>query len=64
MADIGSALRIPRFLSAPSPQRLEQIMLENNLRKGKEHRYFDITYDGKRWFVWFYEEIKIKGQIK
>lgn len=32
-------------------------MLRNNLKYGMEFRYFDIQFDGKRWFVWFNAEI-------
>jgi len=61
VSDVGNALRIPRFLSASSPRGLEQAMLKNNLQKSKEHKYFDISFDGKNWIVWFIEEVPVKG---
>lgn len=54
---VGNSFRIPQFLSAASAKALVQAMLRNNLKYGMEFRYFDIQFDGKRWFVWFNAEI-------
>lgn len=62
MSSVGNSLRIPRFLSASNPRDLERAMLENNLKKSKEHNYFDIHPDGKSWFVWFYEEVEVRTE--
>lgn len=47
------------FLTAPDPKGLVRLMLSNNLQFGKEFSYFDITHDGKNWFVWFYDIVTV-----
>jgi hypothetical protein len=64
MSDIGNSLRVPIFLAAPTPEELVRLMLENNLKFQKEHRYFDITFEGSKWIAWFYSIIEIKAQAK
>jgi hypothetical protein len=54
----ANLFRIPQFLTAPSEERLVQLMLLTNLKNQTEFRYFDIQQrkDGK-WVAWFYLEI-------
>lgn len=54
------------FLTASSPKDLMRLMLSNNLKSGKEHRYFDISFDGSKWVVWFYAvaEVDMKNIAK
>ena len=59
MSDVGNAFRIPMFLAASDRDGLVRLMLANNLRAGKEFRYFDITKDKKEWVAWFYDVIPI-----
>lgn len=54
MANPGSIFNIPHYLKAASPEGLRLKMLENNIRLKAECQYFDISYDGKVWVVWFY----------
>lgn len=66
MSDVGNSLRIPMYLTASSPKDLMRLMLSNNLKSGKEHRYFDISFDGSKWVVWFYAvaEVDMKNIAK
>lgn len=47
------------FLAAPTREGLVRLMLSQNLKRGKEYRYFDIGFDGSKWTAWFYEEAEI-----
>jgi hypothetical protein len=60
MSDVGNSLRVPMYLVAPTPEELVRLMLQNNLNNQKEHRYFDISFDGSSWVAWFYSVIQIK----
>lgn len=53
---VGSSLRIPNYISAGSPQGLRRLMLQNNLKYGKQYNYFDIQFVNGKWFVWFFEK--------
>ena len=61
MSEVGNAFRIPMFLAAPTREGLVRLMLENNLNHGMEFRYFDISFDGKEWSVWFLERMELSG---
>lgn len=52
----GNSFNIPHYLRASTPEALRLKMLENNLKSKLEYRYFDISFDGKNWIVWFYKE--------
>jgi hypothetical protein len=52
----GDIFNIPHFLKARSAEALRVSMLENNAKKGMEHVYFDISFDGSDWYVWFYTQ--------
>lgn len=64
MSDVGNSLRVPIFLTAPTRDELVRLMLQNNLKNGKEYRYFDISFDGSSWVAWFYSIIEIKPMAK
>lgn len=55
MSVVGNAFNIPHFLKAATPEGLRLRMLENNLVMKAECRYFDISFDGQVWVVWFYK---------
>ncbi len=48
---------IPSFLKAKTPDKLKELMLENNISKGAEFNYFDIQFVKNNWYAWFYEDI-------
>jgi hypothetical protein len=52
----GNPRRIPQFVSASNPKTLMRAMLSNNFKANAEYQYFDITFDGKRWFAWYYKD--------
>lgn len=60
MSTIGNSLRVPMFLAAPTRDGLVRLMLSNNVKKSKEHKYFDISFDGKNWVAWFLDEIDVR----
>lgn len=43
---------IKSFLKAKKPEKLMDLMLENNLKMKAYHDY-DIIFDGQNWFAWF-----------
>ena len=49
--------RIPNFLKAKSPDKLRALMLRNNVSKGTEFKYFDISFSNGNWYAWFLEDI-------
>lgn len=64
MSKVGNSLNVPNFLVAPSREELVRLMLSNNLKAGKEHRYFDISFDGKAWCAWYYVEANVKESLR
>lgn len=53
---MASALTAPRFVKAKSPKGLERAMLQNNIKRARQHVY-TIVWDGKDWFGWYYVEL-------
>lgn len=62
MSKVGDVLNVPNYLAAPSRDELVRLMLSNNIEKHTEHRYFDISFDGKVWTAWYFEKAKVKIQ--
>lgn len=54
MSQAGNVFNIPHFLKAGSPEGLRLKMLQNNLILKAECQYFDISFDGKAWHVWYF----------
>lgn len=50
-----SAINIPNYLIASTPELLREKMLEKNIVSGMDIRFFDIQFDNKNWVCWFYE---------
>lgn len=48
---------IPDFLKARSPEGLRRLMLERNLKDGKQYNYFSIQQSNGYWFAWFYVDL-------
>lgn len=60
----GNSFNIPHYLKAGSPEGLRRAMLENNMKLKAECQYFQIVFDGKSWFAFYYTEAKdFKGQV-
>lgn len=55
--------RIPNFLQAPSPEKLKELMLLNNLKNDQEFLYFDIQKDGSFWIAWFWAHTPPKTEV-
>ena len=41
---------------ASSPQGLRRLMLNNNVKKGIQFKYFDIQNVKNKWYAWYYED--------
>ena len=63
MVESGNVFRIPHFLIAGSREALLREMLRNNLKDGKQYQYFDISFDGSKWTVWFYRVLETKAAM-
>lgn len=63
MSIVGNSLRVPTYITAPTPKELVRAMLKNNLDNGTEYTYFDIQKEGKLWIAWFYTELDLTKQI-
>ena len=50
---VSSPDNIPHFLSARSPSGLRRAMLKNNMKWGMVFNYYQIVYDGQRWYAWY-----------
>jgi hypothetical protein len=64
---IGNSLdNIPHFLSARTPKGLRVAMLRNNLKWKLVFNYYQIIFDGKRWYAWYQmnavEEMEREGR--
>lgn len=57
---VANIFNIPHFIKARTPQQLRAKMLLNNLKMKAECQYFDITFDGKEWVVWYFAEASEK----
>jgi len=44
---------IPHFISARSPEGLRRLMLRTNVKHGLIFDYYQIIFDGKKWFAWY-----------
>ena len=54
MAQLPNSIdNIPHFISARSPKGLRRLMLANNVKHGLIFNYYQIIFDGKRWYAWF-----------
>lgn len=49
----GSSL--PNFIKARNPLRLRALMIEKAAKTGMFYKYFNIQFDGKLWYAWYYE---------
>jgi len=38
-------------------------MLEISVKSGLEVRFFDFSFDGKKWVCWFYESIDVTAMV-
>lgn len=54
----GNIFHIPNFLKAKTIIQLQQAMLEQNVAKGKEYKYFDIQYVNGSWYSFYYEDVE------
>ena len=57
----GNMFNIPNFLKEKTVLKLQQAMLNLNVSKGKEYKYFDIQYVNGSWYAFYIEELKFKG---
>lgn len=47
---------IPVFIKARTAENLMFEMAKTNRKHGSNLRYFDIQWDGKNWYAWYYLE--------
>jgi hypothetical protein len=47
--------RIPKFITAVTPQGLQRFMLQTQARLGYGVEFFDIQFANKKWTVWYYD---------
>lgn len=55
MAEARSTV-IPNYLTAATPEKLQRLMLETNMRLGAWHNY-QIQFVNGKWFAWYHEDI-------
>jgi hypothetical protein len=53
----------PKFIRAKTAAALQRAMLQNNLKRRGWHRY-EIIFDGKDWYAWFYINTSDVGAIE
>lgn len=55
MSETASVFNSPNFIKARSAIRLRALMLEKNIEKGLQHKFYNIQYnpDDKNWYAWF-----------
>ena len=46
------------FLSADTAEGLVELQLLNNALNGVHYNYQTPTYDGEKWLVWFFADVK------
>jgi hypothetical protein len=52
----ASSLNIPHVLSSETVEGLRDLMLKNNLETNKEHHYYQIVHDSKRFHAFYMKE--------
>lgn len=52
----GNSNRVPHFVSAMTPKKLQQEMLRVNTEGHMQYNW-QITHDGKKWVAWYYAVI-------
>lgn len=60
---MSNKVNVPNYIKASSPESLREGMFKYAVSSGLDVRFFDIQFDGKDWFVWFYEEIDLVGLL-
>lgn len=43
----------PSFLKAKTPEKLEELMLINNIKDGRCYDYQDISFANGFWYAWY-----------
>lgn len=60
MREIKST-EVLNYLTAKTPDELRELMLQNNLIKGKYFNYQEIRQDNKgHWICWYLEEVDVE----
>jgi hypothetical protein len=52
-----SAVDVPQYVSASTPQGLVREMLKNNLKLKGHVQYHSIQFAEGRWYAWFLQDI-------
>jgi hypothetical protein len=47
---------IPNYIRSNSPDGLRMLCMKNNAKSGKFYKY-DIIFDGKFWYAWYYSDV-------
>ncbi len=50
----GNSNRVPHFVKAMSPVKLQEKMIKVNTENNREHKW-QITHDGRQWVAWYYK---------
>ena len=56
----------PNFVKARSAEALRALCIKNNIARNESFKY-DIVFDGKEWYAWFYSDAAqeiIEGNAK
>jgi hypothetical protein len=49
----ASSNNSPSYLKASSPEDLEMLMLQTNIRERKQYHFRDIQFSNGFWYCWF-----------
>lgn len=49
---------VPHFIKASSAQALHDAMYKLQVRSGSKYDFYQIIFDGKEWFAWYYDTKK------
>jgi len=53
----------PKYISAKTPEKLRQLMIQLNIMYGRNFRYFDFSHVKGKWGCWFQLSMEDEMQI-
>lgn len=58
MSGAANIFRVPVSITARKRNELTMLMVNINIKAKVEHRWFDISFDGKSWVAWYYQDVE------
>jgi hypothetical protein len=57
LSRIADSRNSPDYITAKTPQELRRLLLLNQETLGGQVNYISISFDGKEWVAWFFNDL-------